>query len=159
MQTETDDGAQVAASRIIKASRHVLYAAFMDPDALLAWLPPAGMKGAIRAFDSRQGGGYLMTLTYLDPAAAGRGKTTADTDLVNVRFVELIPDEKIVQRGDFVTDDPAFTGEMTITWTFTDAAGGTEVVVVAENAPVGVSPDDHAAGMRSSLDNLAAFVE
>jgi uncharacterized protein YndB with AHSA1/START domain len=158
MGTETGQRTRVAASRIIRASRQALYQAFMDPDALVAWLPPAGMKGHVRAFDSRQGGGYLMSLTYLDPAAAGRGKTTADSDLVNARFVELVAGEKIVQRVDFVTGDPAFAGEMTITWTFTEAASGTEVAVSCEDAPPGIGAADHEAGMRSSLENLAAFV-
>lgn len=148
---------RAAASRVIEAPRERLYQAFMDPDALVAWLPPAGMEGHVRAFDSRQGGGYLMALTYLDPAMAGRGKTTADTDLVNARFIELIANERIVQRVDFVTADPAFTGEMILTWTFAEVAGGTEVSVAAENAPAGISRADHEAGMGLSLDQLAAF--
>ena len=148
---------RVSASRIIQASRQALYRAFMDPDDLVAWLPPTGMKGHIRAFDSRTGGGYLMVLTHLDPVDHGRGKTTADTDVINARFVELVPDRKIVQRVDFVTDDPDFAGEMTMTWTFAEVAGGTEVTVLAENAPAGVSAEDHEAGMRLSLENLAAF--
>jgi len=158
MASQVEHEPLASASRLIAASRQVLYRAFMDPDALVAWLPPAGMRGQVRAFDSRQGGGYLMALTYLEPDAAERGKTTPNTDLVNARFVALTPDEKIVQRVDFVTDDLAFTGEMTITWTFTEVPGGTEVVVVAENAPPGVSAADHQAGMHSSLENLAAFV-
>jgi hypothetical protein len=48
---------------------------------------------------------------------------------------------------------------MTITWTFTPADGGTEVTVVAEDVPDGISQADHDAGLRSSLENLAALVE
>ncbi len=47
-------------SRIVGASIEALYAAFMDPAALLAWLPPAPMTGKIHAFDARVGGGYEM---------------------------------------------------------------------------------------------------
>ena len=31
--------------------------------------------------------------------------------------------------------------------------------MTAENVPPGISAEDHSAGVRSSLENLAAFVE
>ena len=145
-------------SRIIAAPRTALYAAFMDPKALVAWMPPSGMRGEIRDFDGRIGGGYRMTLTYEQPGPETRGKTTADADTVDVRFVELVPGERIVGAADFVSDDPAVGGTMTMTWTFTEVPGGTEVGVRVENAPPAISEADHEAGIRSSLENLAAFV-
>jgi uncharacterized protein YndB with AHSA1/START domain len=45
--------AATRAARIIKARPEELYAAFMDPAALVAWLPPAEMTGQIHAFDAR----------------------------------------------------------------------------------------------------------
>lgn len=47
---------------------------------------------------------------------------------------------------------------MTLTWSFAEARGGTEVEVTVDNAPDGISDEDHAAGIRSSLENLARFV-
>jgi uncharacterized protein YndB with AHSA1/START domain len=78
---------------------------------------------------------------------------------VRGRFVALIPDERIVQQVQFESDDPAFAGTMTIEWTFAEVPGGTEVTVLCKNAPEGIRPDDHATGMRSALENLAAFTE
>ncbi|MGZ3288563.1 MAG: SRPBCC domain-containing protein [Xanthobacteraceae bacterium] len=49
-------GAWTRTSRIIKARPEELYAAFMDPAALVAWLPPAEMTGEIHEFDERAGG-------------------------------------------------------------------------------------------------------
>lgn len=144
-------------SRIIPASRAALYDAFMSAEALAAWMPPSGMRGKIEAFGARVGGGYRMTLTYERPGPETRGKTTADADTVQVRFLELVPGERIVEAADFVSDDPANAGTMTMTWAFADAPGGTEVSVRVENAPPGISDEDHAAGIRSSLENLAAF--
>jgi uncharacterized protein YndB with AHSA1/START domain len=40
-------------SRIIKARPEELYEAFMDPAALIAWLPPADMTGEVHEFDAR----------------------------------------------------------------------------------------------------------
>ncbi|MFT3855468.1 MAG: SRPBCC domain-containing protein [Ilumatobacteraceae bacterium] len=44
------------ASLVIRASRAAVYAAFVDRDALLAWLPAAGMHGSFEHFDPRPGG-------------------------------------------------------------------------------------------------------
>ncbi|MBL8270169.1 SRPBCC domain-containing protein [Steroidobacter sp.] len=148
-----------AASRIIAASAATLYRAHMDPQALMQWLPPEGMKGHIEQFDARVGGSYRMVLTYQQPDAAGSGKTTENSDAVQGRFVALIPDRQIVQIVEFQSDDPQFAGEMTITWTFLPVPEGTQVTVRCEDVPPGIQPEDHQAGLASSLSNLADFCE
>jgi hypothetical protein len=89
---------------------------------------------------------------------AGSGKTTHDSDIVEARFVEILPHERIVQVG-FVSDEPTFAGTMTMTWELSAQSSGTRVRVRADDVPPGISPEDHAAGLESSLANLAAFVE
>ena len=79
--------------------------------------------------------------------------------MAEVRFVEIQPDTRLVQAVDFVSDDPSFVGTMTMTWELRPAGAATLVEIRAENVPVGISPEDHAVGMASSLSNLAAFVE
>ncbi|MDN3241759.1 SRPBCC family protein [Glycomyces tritici] len=146
------------ASRDIPASVDRVYTALVDPEALAAWLPPAGMTGRFDHYDPRPGGGYRMTLTYDDPADAP-GKTTADTDTVEARFIELVPNTRIVTEVDFVSDDPAFAGTMTGAWTLEPVADGTRVTITAENVPDGISAEDHAEGLGSSLLNLEAYLE
>jgi uncharacterized protein YndB with AHSA1/START domain len=146
------------ASRVIAAPVEQVYAALVDPNALLAWLPPAGMTGRFERFDLRPGGSYRMVLTFVD-ASTGRGKATAESDVVRARFVEIVPDERVVQAVDFVTDDPAYAGTMTMTWEVASVEGGTRIAIRAEDVPDGISAEDHAAGMSSSLANLAAYVE
>ena len=48
---------------------------------------------------------------------------------------------------------------MTITWRLQPAAGGTEVSIICENVPSGIGAEDHATGLASSLENLAAYCE
>jgi uncharacterized protein YndB with AHSA1/START domain len=146
------------ASRLIAASPDRVYAALVDPDALLAWLPPDGMSGRFERFDARLGGSYRLVLTYGD-ASAAPGKTTADADIAEVRFVELVPGVRVVQTVDFVSDDPAYAGTMTMNWLFTPVGAGTRVEIRADDVPVGISAEDHAAGLASSLHNLAAYLE
>jgi hypothetical protein len=48
---------------------------------------------------------------------------------------------------------------MTMTWAVTAVDAGTRVDIVAKDVPDGISAQDHAAGLASSLTNLAAYVE
>jgi uncharacterized protein YndB with AHSA1/START domain len=142
------------ASRTFAASPERVYAALVDPEALVAWLPPQGMTARFDRFDPRPGGSYRLVLTYLD-AQTGRGKATADSDVVEARFVSLVPGVRVVQEVDFESDDPLFAGTMTMTWAISAADAGTLVEITAEDVPDGISADDHSAGMASSLANLA----
>ncbi|UNT00418.1 SRPBCC family protein [Streptomyces tubbatahanensis] len=146
------------ASRVMRAPVGHVWAALVDPDALTAWLPPAGMVGRFERFDARPGGSYRMVLTYTD-ASGAPGKATADSDVVEARFVDIVPGRRVVQAVDFVSDDPAHAGTMTMTWEVTAVDAGTRVDVVAQDVPDGVSAEDHAAGLASSLSNLAAYAE
>jgi uncharacterized protein YndB with AHSA1/START domain len=151
--------ASTRTSRFIKAPPEAVYAAFMDPAELVAWLPPAQMTGKIHAFDPRVGGGYRMSLFYPPDERVFRGKTSEKEDRVNVRFVDLAPPRRIVEAVTFDTTDPAFFGEMTIEVTFEAAAGGTDVTFRFTNLPPGVRAEDNEAGARLSLDQLARRFE
>ena len=71
----------------------------------------------------------MLTSSDTSPA---RGKASADTDIVEARFVDVVPNVRVVQAVDFVAADPAFAG---------------------------ISAEDHAAGLEASLANLAAYLE
>ena len=146
-------------SQIVNAPREVVYQAFLEPDALASWLPPDGMKGEVHTFKPHEGGTFRMSLTYQNPEDRPRGKSSDDTDTVEGTFVELIPNEKIVWVSEFDSDDPNFAGKMKIIWSFADADGGTEVTVLCEDIPKGIRLEDNELGSRSSLRNLATFIE
>ena len=146
------------ASRVIAAPLERAYAALVDPDALVAWLPPDGMTGRFERFDARPGGSYRLVLTY-DDASTARGKATADSDIVEARFVEMLPGARVVQAVDFVSDEAGYAGTITMTWEVSTVDAGTRVEIRADNVPDGISAQDHAAGLASSLANLAAYLE
>ncbi|HET7047603.1 MAG TPA: SRPBCC family protein [Solirubrobacteraceae bacterium] len=151
--TRTDN-----ASRVIAVPPDRVYAALVDPEALVTWLPPDGMTGRFERFDARPGGSYRLVLTYAD-ASAARGKASADSDIVDARFVDLVPGVRVVQAVDFVSDDPANAGTMTMTWELAALDAGTHVDIRADDVPAGISAEDHAAGLASSLANLATYLE
>ena len=145
--------------RVIRATPEELYRAFLDPEALVAWLPPAGMSGRIHAFDARPGGGYEMSLFYPPDERHFRGKTAEREDRVAVRFLELTPPHRIVEAVRFVSDDPAYGGTMTLTVTLEPVADGTAVALAFDDLPLGVRPEDNDAGARASLEQLARRFE
>jgi len=146
------------ASRDIATSTERVYAALVHPEARVEWLAPEGMSCRFEWFDARQGGGYRLVLTY-DDNSGSPGKATADSDIVDARFMELVPGERVVEAIDFVSDDPAFAGTMTMTWSLTPHGNGSRVEVTAVDVPSGISPADHATGLASSLEHLAAYLE
>ena len=103
--TEEHVGAATRTSRVIRARPEELYAAFLDPAALVDWLPPAEMTGEIHEFDARVGGGYRMSLFYPSDERTFRGKTSDREDMVVVRFMELAPPRRIVEAVSFVTNE------------------------------------------------------
>lgn len=146
------------ASRTIPASPEVIYGAFAEADALMAWLPPGDMTGRALEYEFRRGGRYCIELSYPDTTPAGTAKTTDLTDLTTGSFLALEPGKRIVQSVEFESTDPSFAGTMVMTWSFESAPSGTRVTITAEDVPPGISAEDHDAGLQASLDNLARYV-
>ncbi len=129
--TASASGRTDSAERLLTATPERIYEAFVDAAALMARLPPQG------------------TGRVLEPEARAGGRC----------WIELAYARRIKQSVEFEASDPAFAGKMMMTWSFDAAPGGTLVRVTAENVPSGISKQDHDAGLRSSLENLARFVE
>src|SRR5439155_4491000 len=148
----TDRASPAIAAPVVR-----VFDALVNRDALLAWLPPRGMTARFERFDPRPGGSYRLVLTYADPADS-RGKSSADSDIVEARFVDVVPDVRVVQAVDFVSDDPEFAGTMTMTWAVAAVEGRTRVDITADDVPDGISPEDHSTGITSSRENLATYI-
>jgi uncharacterized protein YndB with AHSA1/START domain len=131
----------------------------MDSESLMAWLPPKGMSGRALLFEPREGGRYRIELTLEGEGHEASGKTTERTDIAAGRFLVLEPGRRIVQSGEFDSADPAFAGTMVMTWSLDSVSDGTKVTVSAADVPSGIAAADHEAGLASSLENLARFVE
>ncbi len=158
MTADTSQRRTDTASRVVRAGPEVVWGAISDERALATWLPPDGMTGRFERFDFRPGGGYRMRLTYTGDHALP-GKASADEDIVESRFIEIVEGERIVQEGEFESDDPAFGGVMRMTWRIEPLDEATKVTLIAENVPPGIRKEDHDEGLSQSLANLARFVE
>src|SRR5437763_15757851 len=97
------------ASRVIAAPLGQVYAALVDREALAAWLPPDGMTGRFERFDPRPGGSYRLVLTFTD-ASHVPGKASADSDVVEASYVEIVKGIRGVQAVDLDSDDTGLAG-------------------------------------------------
>lgn len=146
------------ASLLIHVDRETVFRALTSEDALVDWLPPQGMRGCFERFDMREGGSFRLVLTYEDPSG-NPGKTSDDADVSEARIVRIDPGEGVAWEIDFESDDPAFQGSMQMDWRLSTVDGGTEVRIEARDVPDGIRARDHAAGLTSSLSNLAGLLE
>ena len=134
--------------RVLRAPADRVYKAFIDPDAMVKWLPPNGFTGRVHEIDARVGGGYQMSFTNFgtDRSHSFRGT-----------YVELVPGERLCYTDRF--DDPNLAGEMRVTVTLKKVSVGTELSIVQEGIPDVIPPDACYLGWQESLTALAKLVE
>ena len=134
--------------RVLRTSPEKVYKAFLDPEAMVKWLPPRGFTGKVHEIDARVGGGYRMSFTNF---SAGGSHSFGGT------YVELTPNEKLRYTDKF--DDPNLPGEMQVTVTLRQVMCGTELTIVQEGIPEAIPAEMCYLGWQESLNQLAAVVE
>jgi uncharacterized protein YndB with AHSA1/START domain len=134
--------------RILRTAPERVYRAFLDPDAMVKWVPPHGFTGKMHHMDARVGGGYQMSFTNF-----GTGKSHSFGGV----YVELIPNERIRYTDQF--DDPNLLGEMQVTISLRAVACGTELTITQEGVPAVIPVEFCYLGWQESLTLLAQLVE
>ena len=134
--------------RVLKTSPEKLYKAFLDPDAMVKWLPPHGFTGKVHKMDARVGGGCQMSFTNF-----GTGKSHS----FRCKYLELVPGQKLRYIDTF--DDPNLPGEMPVTVHLKKVMGGTELSITQEGIPAAIPVEMCYLGWQESLENLAHVVE
>jgi len=134
--------------RVLKAPPERVYKAFLDPDAMVKWLPPHGFTGKVHHLDAKVGGTYRMSFANF---------STGSSHSFGGTWLELVPGERIRHTDKF--DDANLPGEMTVTITFKKVACGTELNIVQEGIPDVIPPEMCCLGWQESLEMLAKLVE
>lgn len=141
---------------VIAARPAAVYTALLDPTLIERWRVPQGMRSTVHHFEGRTGGTFRVSLTYDAPDA--QGKSGAHTDTYAGRFLELVPDRRVVEVMAFETDDPQMQGEMLITTELSPHARGCLLSATHEGLPPGVTFEDNETGWREALARLASLV-
>lgn len=141
-------GNSVQLHRVLRATPERIYRAFLDPDAMVKWLPPNGFTGKVHQIDAKVGGGYKMSFTNF---------TSGNSHSFGGKYVELKPHERIRYTNQF--DNPGLPGEMTTTVTLRRVSVGTELNVVQQDIPAAIPAEACYLGWQESLVLLAKLVE
>ena len=149
MTTATQTGTgTVKLHRVLKTTPEKLYKAFLDPDAMVKWLPPHGFTGKVHKMDAKVGGECHMSFTNF---GTGKGHS------FKCKYQELVPGKLLRYIDTF--DDPNLPGEMPVTISLKKVMGGTDLSIVQEGIPAMFPVEMCYLGWQESLENLARVVE
>ena len=134
--------------RVFKTKPERLYKAFLDPDALVKWIPPHGFTGKVHHMDARVGGSYRMSFTNL---------ATGSSHSFGGDYLELVPNQRIRHTDKF--DDPNLPGTMTVTIDIKKVLVGAELNITQEGVPDVIPAEACYLGWGESLELLKLLVE
>jgi uncharacterized protein YndB with AHSA1/START domain len=134
--------------RVLKTKPERLYRAFLDPDAMVKWLPPHGFTGKVHHMDARVGGTYKMSF---------KNFSTGSSHSFGGEYLELVPNQRIRHTDKF--DDPNLPGTMTTTIEIKKVMVGAELNITQEGVPDAIPAEACYLGWGESLALLAQLVE
>jgi uncharacterized protein YndB with AHSA1/START domain len=142
--------------RVIPATPHEVYRAWLEPDLLRRWLAPGELRVTRVEVDERIGGSFRIW----------QGANDGDVGGFECEFLELVPDERIVLRWGFVGPDrfdgPSFDSVLSITLAHA-LDGATFLTLVHQRLDALHDSMPHVvenvgAGWEMVLDNLATVL-
>jgi uncharacterized protein YndB with AHSA1/START domain len=117
---------EVVVVKVFNHPREKVFAAWLDPDALIQWYGPAGLSIETHEADLREGGVWRFDMTGLFEGQQQRFPNV-------MRFLEIIPNERIVvDYGTSAPDDP---DRFRMTITFDEQADGKTVLTLRQFHP------------------------
>lgn len=134
--------------RVFAAPTERVFRAFIDPDAMVKWLPPHGFTGKVHHMDVRDGGSYKMSFTNF---------STKKSHSWGGKYIEIKPNELLRYTDKF--DDPNLPGEMHVTISFREVICGTELKVTQEGIPDVIPVESCYLGWQQCLILLGQLVE
>ena len=134
--------------RVLKSTPEKVYKAFLDPDAVVKWLPPHGFTAKVHKLDARVGGEHKMSFTNF---------STGNSHSFGGKYLELVPGTRL--RYTYKFDDPNLPGEMHVTVSLKKVAAGVDLEIVQEGIPAAIPVEFCYLGWQESLLLLAQLVE
>ena len=133
--------------RVFKTKPERLYKAFLDPQALVKFMPPHGFTAKVDKLDARVGGSYHMSFTNF---------TTGSSHSFGGEYLELVPNQRIVHTDKF---DAGLVGTMKVTIEIKRVMVGSELNIVQEGVPDAIPAEMCYLGWSETLDLLKLLVE
>jgi uncharacterized protein YndB with AHSA1/START domain len=134
--------------RVLRAKTERVYRAFIDPDAMVKWLPPNGFTAKMHQHEPKVGGSYKMSF---------KNFTTGSSHSFGGKFLEIKPNELLRYTDKF--DAPNLPGEMITTVKFKEVFCGTDLDITQEGIPAMIPAEACYMGWQESLILLGKLVE
>ena len=134
--------------RVLRSPPQKVYRAFLEPDAMVKWLPPHGFTCKVQQMDARVGGSFKMSFHNF---------STGNGHAFGGEYLELVPNERIRYTDRF--DDPKLPGVLEVTVSLKPVLGGTELSISQTGIPEAIPLEMCYLGWQDSLTQLAALVE
>lgn len=133
--------------RVFKTRPERLYKAFLDPAALVKFMPPHGFTAKVDKLEARVGGSYHMSFTNFG---------TGSSHSFGGEYLELVPGKRIVHTDKF---DAGLVGTMKVTIDIKQVLCGAELHIVQEGVPDAIPAEMCYLGWSETLDLLKLLVE
>jgi uncharacterized protein YndB with AHSA1/START domain len=134
--------------RVLRCPPQKVYRAFVEPDAMIKWLPPHGFTCKVQQMDARVGGSFRMSFHNF-----GSGHSHA----FGGEYLEMVPDQLLRYTDRF--DDPNLPGLLEVTVALKPVLCGTELSITQTGIPEVIPLEMCYLGWQESLTQLAALVE
>jgi uncharacterized protein YndB with AHSA1/START domain len=148
MTTPNTNTNTVKLHRVLRAKPERVYRAFIDPDAMVKWLPPNGFTAKVHHHEPKIGGTYKMSFTNF---------TTGSSHSFGGKFIDMKPNELLRYTDQF--DNPGLPGQMITTISFKEVFCGTDLNITQEGIPAMIPAEACYMGWQESLILLAKLVE
>jgi len=133
---------------VIASSPQKVFRAFVEADAMAAWLPPFGYLCTVHELQVGVGGKFRMSF---------RNFTTGHSHSFGGTYLEVVPSERLVYTDQF--DDPHLPGEIKTTVTLKTVSVGTELTIEQMGVPDVIPAEACYLGWQQSLQKLTKLVE
>lgn len=141
----------------LKASKSKVYNTLLDKELIHKWKVPDEMKCIVHQYNAVENGTFRISLVYDD--VNEMGKTFQNIDRYHGYFQKLVSNELIIEIDEFESDNDEMQGIMTITYRLSESDGGTNLTIIHDNLPIGISLSDNEIGWKMALDSLVKLIE
>ena len=147
MTTKLPGKLSLEITRVIKAPRDRVYAAWTNPVQLREWFGPENVQTRSLVAEARVGGRFRWELT----------NSEGEEMTVYGEYRELELNRKIVFSWQWEDDESWEYNDSVVTVELDDIDDGTQLRLIHEKLPNEESRDGHSRGWNSALDKLEKF--
>lgn len=141
----------------LNAPKSKVYHTLLDRNLISKWKVPDDMRCIVHDYQAKEKGTFRISLEYTDINEVG--KTINNIDTYHGYFKKLKPYDEIIEIDEFETDHNDMQGLMTITYTLIESKGVSDLTIVHDNLPIGVSLEDNLIGWEIALSKLTSLIE